>query len=80
MNEEFKSSEELFQRVKPALVTKQNEMLRKGFHYVKIEDVWEYLKKTKWRKASNLGLYDMVYDILNAEDTEIYANKIKQSE
>ena len=71
---EFKSPEELYQRLKPALEAKQNEMLRKGYHYVKIENLWNYLKDNKWMKATNLNLCDMVNDILNLEDEEIYEN------
>lgn len=63
----FNSSEELYQRVKPALVTKKNEMKREGFSYVTEEDIWNYLKEQKWRHSNDLSLAEMVSDILNGD-------------
>ena len=68
---EFQTLEELYNRLKPALHTKREEMRRAGYEYVKSEDVWNYLKETVWKKASNLSLYQMVSDILNTDDTRI---------
>ncbi len=70
---EFKSLEELYLRIKPALHTKKEEMRRAGYEYVKTEDIWNYLKESIWQKASNLSLYQMVSDILNTEDALIDA-------
>ena len=70
----FKSTEELFIRLRPALITKQQEMLRKGYFYIKIEDIWHYLAKAKWTNAYNLSLDEMANDILMAEEEEIYKN------
>lgn len=69
MEVEFKSLEELYQRVRPALFTKKEEMRRNGYDYIQEEDIWNYLKETKWPKDKNLTLYQMVDDILNIEDT-----------
>ena len=71
MNLEFNSLEELYNRLKPALNTKQREMVRKGYNYIKIEDIWNYLKEIKWKKANNLSLYEMVSDVLNVDDIVI---------
>ena len=70
----FKSTEELFVRLKPALVAKQEEILRKGYFYIKIEDIWHYLAEEKWKKAIGLTLDEMANDILMAEEDEIYKN------
>jgi len=70
---EFKSLEELYLRIKPALHTKKEEMRRAGYEYVKTEDIWNYLKESIWQKANNLSLYQMVSDILNTEDALIDA-------
>lgn len=67
MTEEFRSEEELYDRLKPALVTKRAEMKRNGYPYVKEEDVWNYLKEKKWKSEQGLSLYQMVDDILNVE-------------
>ena len=44
----FSSLEELYNRIKPALRTKKEEMKRNGYIYVKEADIWNYLKEKKW--------------------------------
>lgn len=68
MDVEFGSLEELYKRLKPALLTKVEEMHRSGFEYVKEEDVWNYLKEVKWKMSRNLNLYQMVSDVLNIDN------------
>ncbi|MEG0022165.1 MAG: post-transcriptional regulator [Bacilli bacterium] len=68
MDIEFNSLEELYSRLKPALVTKTEEMHRVGFEYIKEEDVWNYLKEIKWKESNDLLLYQMVSDVLNADN------------
>ena len=68
MDIKFNSLQELYERVKPALTTKREEMKRLGIYYVKEEDIWNYFKETKWIKATNLFLYQMVSDILNTDN------------
>ena len=55
MDIKFNSLQELYERVKPALTTKREEMKRLGIYYVKEEDIWNYFKETKWIKATNLS-------------------------
>lgn len=64
----FNSLEELYTRLKPALRTKKMEMKRHGFSYIKEEDIWNYLKETKWQKDRDLFLHQMVDDILNVDN------------
>lgn len=64
----FNSVQELYERLKPALRTKQNEMKREGYTYIKSDDIWNYLKEVKWKNASNLSLYEMVSDVLNVDN------------
>ena len=64
----FESLEELYKRIKPALHTKQQEMRREGYIYIKEEDIWNYLKEKKWINSKNLSLYQMVSDVLNADN------------
>jgi len=71
MEVEFKSASELYDRLKPALITKVEEMRRNGYLYIKEEDVWNYLKEVKWVKSVNLELYQMVADVLNSDDASI---------
>ncbi len=67
----FTTQEELYQRVRPALKAKKNEMYRLGYTYIKEEDIWNYLKQNKWSKTKNLMLIDIVQDILHANNKNI---------
>jgi|CZCB01.1.fsa_nt_gi hypothetical protein len=64
----FNSLEELYERIKPALMTKKEEMKRKGYEYIKEEDIWNYLKEVKWRNSKDLMLHEMVNDVLNVDN------------
>ena len=68
MDINFSSLQELYDRIKPALVTKKEEMRREGINYIKEEDIWNYFKETKWTKANDLSLYQMVSDVLNTDN------------
>ena len=68
---EFQSVKQLYNRLIPALRTKKAEMIRIGINYVNEEDIWNYLKEIKWKKANNLSLYDMVNDVLNTDSSLI---------
>lgn len=76
MDVEFNNILELYERLKPALLAKVAELKRNDINYIKIEDIWNYLKVTKWSNASNLLLYQMVDDILNI-DNMLLDNYIK---
>ena len=78
----FTSLQELYNRVKPALTTRKNEIKRLGISYVKEEDIWNYLKENKWNTVNNLTLTDMVNDILNVDEYIIdeYIKKIMNRE
>ena len=82
MDIEFKSVKDLYERLKPALEAKINELKRKDLDYIKKEDIWNYLKSTKWQNASDLLLYEMVDDILKLDDSSIdeyVKNKIRNN-
>lgn len=68
MDASFSSLEELYNRLKPALRTKCSELKEYGYGYLNVDDVWNYLKDTRWVNGNNLSLSDMVSDILNAEN------------
>ena len=83
MNLEFSSLSELYDRIKPALETKAVEMHRVGYSYIKKEDIWNYLKEIKWKKACDLSLHEMINDILNTDNTLIdtyFKDKVKDTE
>lgn len=68
MDTTFNSLQELYERIKPALTTKKEEMKRVGINYIKEEDIWNYFKETKWTRATDLSLYQMVSDVLNTDN------------
>ena len=45
---EFKSAEELYNRVEPALYSKRKEINKLGFKYVTEKDIWNYLVDNCW--------------------------------
>jgi len=69
----FSSLNELYNRLLPALNTKVKELTRDDLHYIKSEDIWNFLKETKWNNASNLLLHEMVDDILSCKKNDIDA-------
>lgn len=83
MENKFNSQTELFNKLRPAIRTKKNELIRSGIKFVKETDIWEYNKEFNWRQATGLTLASMVNDILNTSDKlyeEYVLKKIKESE
>lgn len=81
MEIEFNSASELYERLKPALKSKVAELKREGYDYLTTEDVWNYLKESKWKNGKNLALNEMVNDILNSENIIIdgyFKDKMKK--
>lgn len=68
---EFENVKQLYNRLLPALRTKKEEMKRVGITYIQEEDIWNFLKEKKWKKANDLSLYDMVSDVLNTDNSLI---------
>lgn len=78
MNEyKFKSLNELYSRLLPALRSKKKELTNKGIEYIHEEDIWNYLKTYVWKSNVNLTLDKMVDDILNTKNVE-FDNYIKK--
>ena len=67
----FNSLEELYNRLRPALLTKLSDLKANGYGYLKIEDIWNYLKENKWKSSHDLMLSDMVSDILDSDNALI---------
>ncbi len=67
----FKSLNDLYTRILPALKSKTKELHKSGFKYIHEEDIWNYLKEYKWRMSHNLDLSLMVNDIFNIEIKEL---------
>lgn len=71
MDFSFNSQEELFKHVKPALNAKVMELHRLGYPYITIDDIWNYLVETKWKKGKDLMLSDIVSNILHVENKKL---------
>lgn len=65
---DFKSVQDLYNYIKPALETRVDEINALGYHYIREEDIWNYLKEIKWKNSVNLSIADMVKDILNTSE------------
>ena len=61
---EFKTKEELYKRVSPALYSKLKEVRKLGFKFITEKDIWNYLVENEWRKRVNLDLHVLPYIIL----------------
>ena len=68
---EFNSLEELYSRLKPALYSKRQELLREKIDIVKEEDIWNYLVKFIWKDKRGLSIFDLTNDILYISSGEL---------
>jgi len=68
---EFDNLQDLYKRMLPALRTKRHELSRKGFEYIREEDIFECLSLSKWKMAQGLTVSDMVSDILSVDMDEL---------
>lgn len=67
----FRSINELYVRVLPALKCKKNELIKVGYSYITELDIWNCIRANKWMKESELALCDIVDDILNISNDVI---------
>ncbi len=72
----FRSLNELYSRIYPALESKRKELHRNKMTYIHVEDIWNCCKDVLWSNARNLGLHNMVDDILNT-DNSVFDDYIK---
>lgn len=73
----FKTLNELYERLLPALRSKKKELNSSGFNYIHEEDIWNHLKSYTWKNNNNLTLDKMVDDILNTSNQE-FENYMKK--
>ena len=55
----------------PALNVKLKLLRRNNYKDITREDIWNYLKDSKWRYGVDLTLADMVQDIIHTDNLEI---------
>lgn len=70
------SSLDLYKRLSPAMNCKIRELEKCDMGYIKKEDVWNFLRKTKWNRENGITLAEMVDDILNL-DNKLLDNFVK---
>jgi Post-transcriptional regulator len=64
--------ESFYNKVKPALISKQEEFLLLGYDNVSQEDIWTFLLKKKWRKGDHeMRLFEVVQSILSLKVGEL---------
>lgn len=79
---EYNSQEELFNNLRGAFQVKIR-MINKKYDYIKMVDIWNYLKINKWSKDKNLNISEMVNDIIDVDidKVDIFLKKhIKEEE
>lgn len=69
--EEYRNLKELYQALVPALNVKLRTLKSSGIEDMTREDIWNYLKITKWQIANNLSISEMVNDIINVSNIEL---------
>lgn len=77
---EYKSEKELYQGLRGAFNVKLR-MIKDNYDYIKSIDIYNYLKITKWCKATNLSISEMVNDIISVDIQKVDAyikEKIKK--
>lgn len=63
---EYKSEEELFNSLRGAFNVKLR-LIKDNYSYIKMIDIWNYLKLNKWIKTKNLSISEMVNDIIDVD-------------
>ena len=63
--------QKLYEFLSPALNVKLRLLRNRNYFYIKKEDIWLYLKETKWPYSKDLTIADMVNDIIHCDNQEI---------
>ncbi len=70
MNLKFNSEEELYEKLLPALRSKNRELKFAGFKMTE-EEIWKLLKEHVWKNKKDLSISNIVSDIFSLTTTEI---------
>ena len=68
---EYSSQKELYMNLVPALNVKLKLLRRNNYKDITREDIWNYLRDSKWRYGVDLTIADMVQDIIHTDNLEI---------
>lgn len=61
---EYTSLKDLYNKLIPVFNVKQRVIKHSKYPYITNEDIWKYLTETKWKKAINLKISEMINDII----------------
>lgn len=64
---EFRTQQELYNKLLPVFKVKKRLMLYSGNIDIKNEDIWLYLVNSKWKNSYNLTLSEIVNDIITVD-------------
>ncbi len=68
---EYHSQEELYEGLIPAMKVKLSRLRENNYYNIKCEDIWSYLRDTKWKDSFDLTLGEMVNDIIHVDNEKI---------
>lgn len=77
----YNSQEELFKSLRGAFQVKLR-IIKDEYDYIKMVDIWNYLKINKWCKDKNLSISEMVNDIIDVdiEKVDLFLKKYLKEE
>lgn len=67
----FKTIEDLYNTVFPALKSRKEDLHREKYVMVSEDDIWNYLVETNWMDSENLELSTIIDDILNVDGYKV---------
>jgi len=67
----FSNLEELYKKLKIVFDIKLRILKLEKYNYIKSEDIWNFLSETKWKKDIDLGIAEIVNDIIHCDNFEI---------
>lgn len=67
---EYRTQEELFKLLRGVFNVKIR-LIGEEYDYIKIIDIWNYLKINKWSKDKNLTISEMVNDIIELDISKV---------
>ncbi len=73
VEQSFKTLEDLYNRVYPALRIKVRDMKLEKFVFIDEDLLWNYFCQKKWKLAKRITLGEMIDDILNTDNFQIYS-------
>lgn len=73
--QEYNNIKELYNALIPAFNVKIRMLKKSNYNDIQKEDIWNYLKNTKWISSINLTISEMVSDIINVDENKIIKYK-----